>query len=543
MSHELTPDEILSIADEAGKPMRSESGGAGDHYREPPVNPVEAAVAELKRASDPEAAQGPLRRLSDALRGADKLQREMARESAIAALGGKGISAPARLVDAALGGDRPPDGGRSAPAGQGRAVAFADLEPWPELVDGAALLREIADNLCRHVALPPCAADAMALWVTHTHALDAANVSPILAVTSPEKRCGKTTALSLLHLLVRRPLLSSNISPAALFRTVEKYSPTLLVDEADTFLHEKEELRGLLNSGHTRAAAFVVRTVGDDHESRLFSTWSPKAIALIGNLPDTLSDRSVIIPMHRRTPGERVERLRLDLPGAFEDLRRRAAQWAADHLAELHAPDPDVPKELTSDRAADNWRPLLAIADLAGGEWPERARKAALALSGAAVDGEESVRELLLADIRDAFHKPDEMQSIFTQDLLDDLCGREDRPWGEWKAGKSLSAGQLARLLKPFGVRPGPLRDGARTGKGYALRDFADAFARYLPPSDPSHPTQSNAGAGLPASPSRHSLNGVTGRESGPNPYGAGVVTGVTAPDTDAGWEKVKNGR
>jgi putative DNA primase/helicase len=508
--------------------------------REPPVDPVEAALAELEGVADAGAAQGPLRRLFEALRGTDKLQRATARESAIAALRGKHISSPAALVDAALAGDRPLGSGRQSPAGQGQAVAFAEPEPWPELVEGHALLRDIADTLSRYVALPPCAADAIALWAIHAHAIDAANVSPILALTSPEKRCGKTTALSLLGRLVPRPLISSNISPAALFRTVEKYRPTLLVDEADTFLREKDELRGLLNSGHTRDAAFAVRTAGDDFDSRLFSTWSPKAIALIGHLPDTIADRSISIPMRRRAPGERVERLRLDRPGAFVDFRRRAGRWAADHLAQLRAADPDVPKDLSSDRAADNWRPLLAIADLAGGEWPELARKAALALSGVAADTEESIRELLLADIRDAFG---EREEIFTEDLLGYLCGREERPWGEWKAGRQLSAVQLARLLKPFGVRPGPMRDGPRTAKGYELRDFADAFSRYLPPSDPSHPTQSNAGAGLPDSPTRHSLDGVTGQESGPNPYRTGLVTGVTAPDPDAGWKKVKVGR
>jgi putative DNA primase/helicase len=531
---------------------------AGGIDREPPVDPVEAALAELEGAADARAAQGPLRRLFDALRGADRLQRATARESALAALQGKNISSPAGLVDAALAGDRPPGSGRQSPAGQGQAVAFADPEPWPELVEGHALLRDIADTLSRYLALPPHAAVAMTLWAIHTHALDAANVAPILALTSPEKRCGKTTALSLLERLVPRPLLSSNISPAALFRSVEKYSPTLLVDEADSVLHEKEELRCILNSSHTRGAAYVVRTVGDDHEPRRFSTWAAKAVALIGRLPDTLADRSVVIQMHRRAPGERVERLRLDRPDAFQDLRRRAARWAADHLAELRALDPEVPGELRSDRATDNWRPLLAIADLAGGEWPELARKAALALSGVAADTEESIRELLLADIRDAFRELDEAQvftgdlpkreveQVFTDDLLNCLCGREDRPWNEWKAGRQLSGVQLSRLLKPHGVRPGSLRDGRRTGKGYKRREFADAFTRYLPPSDPSQPSQSNAGAGLPDSPTRHSMGRVTDRESDPNPCGTGFVPGVT--DQEAlparkaradGWEEV----
>lgn len=483
--------------------------------REPPVDPEEAALVELRAATDAEAAQGPLSRLADALGGADPLRRATARESAIAALRGR-VRGPVSLVDAALGSKRMPDRSRLSSPGQGQEVVLADPEPWPEPVEGGALLQDLADTLSKYVALPANTADAIALWCIHTHALDAANVSPTLALISPSKRCGKTTTLLLLDRLVRRPLLSSNISPAAVFRIVERDSPTLLVDEADTVLHDKEELRGIFNSSHTRHAAYVVRTVGDNHEPRRFSTWSAKAVALIGRLPDTLADRSIIVQMHRRAQGEHVERLRLDRPGVFEELRRRAATWATAHLDALSGADPATPGEL-NDRAADNWRPLLAIANAAGAEWPERARRAALTLSGLAADGEEGIRELLLVDIRDAFRDRDDT-AIFTEDLLGYLCGREDRPWREWKAGRQLSAVQLARLLKPFGVRPGPLRDGPRTGKGYELRDFADAFNRYLPLSDPSHPSQSNAGEGLADSPTRHSLGSVTARESGPNP-------------------------
>ncbi|HVR10578.1 MAG TPA: DUF3631 domain-containing protein [Thermoanaerobaculia bacterium] len=481
---------------------------------------------------DAEAAQGPLRRLCHSLRDADALRVATARESAIAALQGKKkISSPAGLVEAALALNRAPNSGRSPAAVQGRAVAFDEPEPWQEPVEGSALFSCIADTLTRYVALPAHAADAMSLWAIHTHLLEAANVAPILALVSPERRCGKTRTLSLLRLLVPKPILASNISPAALFRAVERFSPTLLIDEADRVVSENEELRCILNSSHTRDAAYVVRTVGDDHEPRRFSTWAAKAVALIGRLPDTLADRSVIIPMRRRAPGERVERLRLDRPGDLGDLRRRAARWAADHLDELRAADPELPKEL-NDRAADNWRPLLAIADAAGGEWHERARKAAMVLSGVVADGEESIRELLLGDIRDAFGERDE---IFTVDLLDCLCAREERPWPEWKAGRPLTAVQLARLLKPFGVRPGTLREGATTGKGYQLGDFADAFTRYLPPSEPSHPSQLRAGAGLSDSSTRHGLGTVTGGESAANAYGTSFVTSVTSQTPSRG--------
>jgi hypothetical protein len=519
----------------AGSDRRATAEGDGaapaavDGGTRPAVG-VEAALAGLAAAGGVEAAGDWLRRLRGALGGADALARRLARERALAALEGK-VKAPAQLVDAAL------TFPSSLPAmGNGRAVDFAEPEPWPEPVEGCTLLGELIATFTRFVALPRFGDVAAALWTVHAHALAAAAVSPLLALTSPEKRCGKTTLLSLLARPVPRAVLSSNISPASLFRIVERYSPTLLVDEADSFLGEKEELRGLLNSGHTRDAAYVVRTVGDEHEPRRFSTWAAKAVAMIGRLPETLADRSIVVPMRRRAPDEQVERLRLDRPGAFEDLRRRAARWGADQLAELRAADPEVPGEL-GDRAADNWRPLLAIADLAGGEWGDRARRAALTLSGAGGDARDSLSSLLLADIRAVFRER-EVDRLFSQELLQDLCGREERPWGEWGRGRgSMSPRQLAARLKPFGVQPGSLRDGAKTGKGYTREQFADAFRRYLP-ADPSHPSQGNAGAGLENSAIRHQggeAGAVTDRAAGANPYGAGVVTDVTDREPDAG--------
>jgi putative DNA primase/helicase len=507
-------------------------------YHEPPVDPVDAAIADLAAASDVEAAEGPLRRLCDALRGADPLRRATVRESAIAALRGK-VSAPAHLVKMAFDGERPPAGGQRSTVGQGRGAVFADPDPWPDLVNGSDLLHDLEVVFARYVALPPHAAATLALWTLHTHALDAADVSPILALTSPEKRCGKTRTLSLLARLVRRPLPTSNITPAAVFRAVESFSPTLLVDEADSFLREREELRGVLNSGHTRDTAFVVRAVGDEHEARPFSTWAPKAIALIGRLPDTLEDRSIMIPMRRRAPHEHVERLRSHPPAAvvFEELRRRAMRWAGDNAAELREADPAPPGDL-NDRAEDNWTPLLAIADAVGGEWPDRARRAARALSGA-VEAGDGTGEQLLADLRAIFSVRGAAR-MFSHDLVGDLNAKEDRPWKEWRRGNPLTQVQLAQRLRPFGIRPGTVRIGSETAKGYALEQFAEAFARYLPPTDPSQPSQPNGDSVLREFPTRHTASCVTARDEGVNPCEISNVTDVTAQDPGAGWKDVE---
>jgi putative DNA primase/helicase len=195
--------------------------------------------------------------------------------------------------------------------GQGRPLELPIVEPWSEPVNGADLLDNICTVLKNYLVLPNGCAETMALWVVHTHAFQSFAHSPRLAITSPEKGCGKTTTLDIVGELVARPLQTSNATPAAIFRTVEMAAPTLLIDEADTFLRDNEELRGILNAGHRRGGQ-IIRTVGDEHEPRQFSTWAPAAIAMIGRLPDTLEDRSVSISLRRRKPTERVQQFRSD---------------------------------------------------------------------------------------------------------------------------------------------------------------------------------------------------------------------------------------
>jgi len=270
-----------------------------------------------------------------------------------------------------------------------------NVEPWPDVVAGDKLLNDLVAVLTRYVILPKHAAEALALWVVHTWAFDACDISPFMVIVSPEKRCGKTTVLIILQFLTPRSELASNISAAAVFRYVEDERPTLLIDEADTFIKDNEEMRGVLNSGHTKTAAYVIRTVEvcGDHKAKRFSSWAPKAIATIRSLADTLEDRSILVTMQRKKKSETVERLRRSDNDDFAILRRQALRWCEDNLKILTAADPAVPATL-NDRAADNWRPLLAVADLAGGEWPKRARDAALVLSGDSHDA-GSIRNIV----------------------------------------------------------------------------------------------------------------------------------------------------
>ena len=278
------------------------------------------------------------------------------------------------------------------------------VKPWPDAVAPAAVLDSIVAVFNRYIVLPKYAAEALALWILHAWTFDAGDISPFVVLTSPTKRCGKTSVLILLNWLTPRSELASNISPSAIFRYIQEQKPCLLIDEADSFLKSSEEARGILNSGHTKAAAYVIRNVeiGGDHKPQRFSTWSPKVIASIGGLAGTLEDRAIIIPMQRKPKGAKVARCRRRDCAEFADLRRQALRWATDNLETLKAARPALPDAL-NDRACDNWEPLLAIADLAGGEWARKARDAAKALSGDEVAADDDDGVELLHDIRAVF--------------------------------------------------------------------------------------------------------------------------------------------
>ena len=308
-----------------------------------------------------------------------------------------------------------------------------------------------------------------------SHGFESFSVLPMLNVYSPVMRCGKSRLLDLIGALVPRPLAASNLTHAVVFRTIDRYRPTLLMDEVETYLQGDEAMRGVLNGGHAKGSAVVVRLIGNDYEPRCFSTYCPKVVAGIGRRAPTLEDRSISIELRRRAPGEKIEPLRLDQLHRLEPLRRRAARWADDHRDELALLDPEM-LDLGGDRAHDNWRPLFAVAALAGGHWPEAVRKAALLLSRR--PGVEEHAVTLLGDLRDLFMLAG-VDRLASEDAVRGLSILEERPWSEWRAGQPLTPAQLATLLRPFAIRPQTLKLGARhTLKGYHIHQFDDAFSR-----------------------------------------------------------------
>ncbi len=378
---------------------------------------------------------------------------------------------------------------RKKPSGLSETrVALAPPAPVPsnEPVAGLQLFEALRAYITRFVVISKADAIALTLWVIFTYLLDLAEVSPRLAIQSPTKRCGKTTVLGLLAALTNRPIAASNISPSAVFRTIDAEHPTLLVDEADSFARGNEELRGILNSGHTRATAYVIRNVksDDDLTPRKFSTWAAIAIACIGCLPDTWLDRSVVISMKRKPRSRRVERIRRRNTKVYsqaESLAREISRWAADNRERIGAAEPRMPDSL-DDRACDNWEMLIAMADLVGGNWPESARDAAVELS-ANRERAASVGELLLADIEREFaSRSSSRDRLTSNELCTALAAREGRPWPEYgQARKPISPNQVARCLAPFNVFPRSIRIGSATAKGYLRSDFREAFSRYVP--------------------------------------------------------------
>jgi putative DNA primase/helicase len=366
-------------------------------------------------------------------------------------------------------------------AGHGRPLELPEPEPWPDEVVGASLLDEIAATIRRHVVMAEGLVEAVALWIVATHAPDAFVIFPRLVLTSPLKQCGKTTLLDTISHLVPKPLFVGHTTASALFRAIELVRPTLLLDEADSFLAGNEELRGIINLGHRRDGA-VMRSVGENFETRLFSVWAPMAIAAIGRVQETIEDRSIIIPLRRRRPDELVESFRATdqaVIAPLQRMRRQAARWCADHAEELRKARPEMPAGIYN-RAADNWHPPLAIADVAGGGWPDLARRIAGMMVAAASDDDASIRVVLLADIRDVFAEK-RVDRLSSAELAAALVAIEGRPWGEWKNGKSLTPNGLARLLKPLAVAPSTTKIEGHAAKGYRLDQFEDVFARYLP--------------------------------------------------------------
>jgi len=357
-----------------------------------------------------------------------------------------------------------------------------DTEPHSEPVDGTLLANQIYQTLDDHIACTDAVKVAVTLWILMTWVIPVSYILPIAWINAPEKRCGKSTLLTLMGRMSKRSLSTSNITGSALFRSIESYKPTLFIDEIDTFINDNEGIRGVLNAGHCRDNCYIIRCVGDDNEPVPFNVFGAKAISGIGRIPDTLIDRSISLTLRRKMRNETKKRVR-DLPASVTNLiQSKLARWADDSMTAIKAAKPVLPPYI-NDRAQDNWEILIKIAMILGDDWLEQAYKACIEISGIENDG-PSIAEQLLADIRTVFNLYG-TNRLLSRDLLTGLCRDPEMIWSTLNHGKPITLHQIAKRLSEFNIsskdmRTLDLRGKEVRGKGYDINDFQDAFSRYL---------------------------------------------------------------
>lgn len=360
------------------------------------------------------------------------------------------------------------------------APEFLPPEPWERPVNGDAMMAEIEVVINRHTVMTDDEQLALALWIVSAHGHDLGRHSPFLAFQSPTLRCGKSTTLMVTATMTPKPMAMAHVTGPSLYRLIHQYSPTVLIDELDQVIHRNKDLRAVLNTAHNKQTAFIPRVV--KNQVVRFGVFSPKVMACIGKLPDTLQDRSIIINLRRKRADEVVEPLPAEPMAAYGDTTRRIARWVADHRPQIAKRRPAIPAGL-NDRAGDNWRLMLAIAEVLGPRWAKAARSAAVELSRAADVESVDPAEQLIRDIERVFKAAHGAKQLPVDMLHAALVDLDGSMWAEFDRGQPLTKARLGRMLIPFGVRSIVARVGGKVARVYQREAFADAFSRYGSPA------------------------------------------------------------
>jgi putative DNA primase/helicase len=368
------------------------------------------------------------------------------------------------------------------PEDHGGDPTYHHYEIWPEPVTADEVMMEIIGILSRHLVMTPEEQLTVALWILHSHCVELARHSPFLSFESPTKRCAKSTAQSTVAVLVPRAMPMTHVTGASLFRLIHKDCPTVIVDELDLVIHRNRDLRVVLNASHCRTTAYIPRVV--DGSVVRFRVYGPKVLACIGRLPDTLQDRSIVINLRRKTPEEHVEPLPLHPESFYGSTHSKILRLMQDLKPLIAASNPTLPAGL-NDRAADNWRPLLQIAEALGPEWLSIAMQTAVKISRMADIDSVDPAEQLIRDIKGIFDQVHGATFLTADELHTRLLDIDAGLWAEFERGQPLTRARLGRMLTPFGIHSRVQRIGPRVVRAYHREDFADAFRRYCP-ADPA---------------------------------------------------------
>jgi putative DNA primase/helicase len=461
--------------DKIARVLTNPANGISTHCLSKPGNPMDYALKQIDKAMseriDDDEAASVIARLA----GLPPLKYEKERKLAAEELGVRAV-----MLDKLVTAKRAEEGLDDLTDKQGRAIEFPTVDPWPEPINGAALLDEIVREIGRYMIMSDTDKTIAAIWAVHTHIFDRFVVTPRLCVRSPLKGCGKTHLFSVLGHLVSRKVMAASITPSVVFRLIERYRPSLLIDEAaKMFLDESGEARRILNAGY-RFDGAVLRNVGDSYEPRMFKVFAPVGFALIGTLPSDLHSRCICINLKKKLRGEKIEAYRIGRMGHLDALARKIARWTSDNADAIAGANPELPPSVIN-RDGDLWAVMLSIAKAAGGDWETRVKQAIDAVIPSDDDAEQL--EKLLADIKVVFaEKAAKGETEISSTAMEhELVGMLGRPWAEMgKSRKPLTAAKLARMLQVPGVSVYPRKIKGGDSRGYVAEDFADIFARYL---------------------------------------------------------------
>jgi putative DNA primase/helicase len=368
-------------------------------------------------------------------------------------------------------------------------ISADDVEPWLEPVEAGALLRELSAQVEKYLVIHnKHAATAIILWIAFAWIHDVATYSPLLVIQSATEGSGKTNTSKLISFVTPRSKIVTEPSPAGIYTLIDERHPTLILDDADELLARKSDLAHIVNSSWTNGIPLPRKIGGRAVEFDVFCPKVLNGIDVLPHLKPTTRSRCITVGLMPKLPSEAVT----DFDKAADDpnflpLRRKLARFAADNKAAIKIASPVLPEGYTN-RLKDNFKLLLAIAEVAGGIWPQRARAAAVALTKEF--DEPSARKQLLMAFRDLFRKRADLRGgtrLYSSQVPGLLLGIDEDTWGNFRGdGRPITSKGVADLLRPFGIRPKhfavPGSDPPTTVRGYEVKQFETAFKYYLPP-------------------------------------------------------------